>query len=162
MRIELRTRTEQQVRIYFARTRDEEIQRMCPQKAQTVEEALADFRKTLEEDADSFGRTIYADGEYVGDIWLYGLDEAGSPDAMISFCLFEKEMWGRGIMTETVPLFLTEAREIFELRTVGAFAFMENRGSVRVLEKNGFVLQESFYEGKCESGYFEKDVRKTI
>jgi len=156
MRIELRARTEHQVRIYFDRTRDEEIQRMCPQKAQTVEEAIADFRKTLEADANSFGRTVYADGKYVGDVWLYCIDEEENADAMLSFCLFEKELWGRGIMTEAVRMFLEETERRFSLRTVGAFTFVENRGSQRVLMKNGFVLQESFFEDGRESGYFER------
>ena len=162
MNIELRGRTEANVRLYFERTRDAEIQRMCPQRAQTVEEALADFRKMLVGETDSFGRTVYADGQYVGDIWLYCMDESTGPDAMLSFCLFDKELWGRGIMTEAARLFLEEARRKFALWTVGAFTFMENKGSVCVLEKNGFELKESFFEGGRESGYFEKDVRKAI
>lgn len=162
MRIELQGRTEAHVRVYFERTRDEEIQRMCPQRAKTAEEAVRDFEKTLLPDSNSFGRTVYADGKYVGDVWLYCMDEDDGPDAMLSFCLFEKELWGRGIMTEAARLFLQETGKRFELWTVGAFTFMENEGSVRVLMKNGFVLQESFYEAGRESGYFERNMRKNI
>ena len=156
MRIELRERTEAHVCIYFDRTRDEEIQRLCPQRARTVEEAVRDFRETQKPDAGSFGRTIYADGEYVGDIWLYCIGEDDGPDAMLSFCLFEKAIWGKGIMTEAVRLFCLETEKRFDLRTVGAFAFMENEGCVRVLQKSGFVLKERVSEDGRESGYFER------
>lgn len=61
--IELRERTERHVRIYFARTRDPEIQAMLPQAASTVEEALESYGKTLLPGADSFGRTIKAEAD---------------------------------------------------------------------------------------------------
>ncbi len=158
MTIELRGRTETHVRIYFERTQDEEIRHMCPQKAKTAEEAIADYRKTLEENVSSFGRTVYAGGKYVGDVWLYCIDEDDHVDAMLSFCLFEKELWGRGIMTEAVRLFLEETEKRFSLRTVGAFTFTDNVGSRRVLTKNGFALQESFFEDGRESCYFERRI----
>ena len=69
MVISLGSRTAETAAAYFERTRSPAIQRMLPQKAQTVEEALADFRKAQEPGAASFGRTIYADGQYVGDVW---------------------------------------------------------------------------------------------
>lgn len=162
MRVELRERTEAHVRIYFERTRDEEIRRMCPQKAKTAEEAVADFGETLKLGARSFGQTVYADGKYVGDVWLYCIGEADGPNAMLSFCLFEKTLWGRGIMTEAAGRFLADMERKFRLKTVGAFTFMENEGSVRVLMKNGFVLKERFCENGRESGYFEKDMREDI
>lgn len=62
MELELRPRTEQEVRIYFARTRDPEIQARIPQRSQTVEQALEDYRRSLAPGADSYGRTVWADG----------------------------------------------------------------------------------------------------
>lgn len=160
MKIELRDRTEAHVRMYFAKTRDEEIQRLCPQRAQTAEEAVSDFRKSIEPGANSFGRTIYANGEYVGDVWCYCIGEADGPDAMLSYCLFDKKRWGQGIASEAARLFLKEIGERFHLRAVGAFAYMENRGSVRVLEKNGFALMEAFWEDGRESGYYERKMEE--
>ena len=45
MMIELRERTAETVLTYFRATRDAEIQKFLPQKAQSEEEALADFEK---------------------------------------------------------------------------------------------------------------------
>lgn len=156
--IELRERTERHVRIYFARTRDPEIQAMLPQAASTVEEAVESYGKTLLPGADSFGRTIYVDGVYVGDIWCYGIHSEETPDAMLSYCLFEKTLWGRGIATEALRLFLEEIVRRYDLRTAGAFAYAANRASLGVLEKNGFALVECFVEDGVKSVYYQKDV----
>ncbi len=161
MNIELRGRTREHVRIYFERTRDEEIQKMCPQRAQSVEDALDDYEMSLEPDAASFGRTVYADGRYIGDVWCFALNEEDVPDAMLSFCLFDKSVWGRGAATEAVGQFLRVLAERFLVKTVGAFVYMENRGSVRVLEKNGFELKESFFENGAESGYYQLDMEES-
>lgn len=68
MNIELKDRTADTVVAYFRATRDPEIRRLLPQKATTEAEALADFEKTQRPDATSYGRTIHADGKYIGDI----------------------------------------------------------------------------------------------
>ena len=87
MEMELRPRTEQEVRIYFARTRDPEIQARIPQRSQTVEQALEDYRRSLAPGADSYGRTVWADGVYVGDVWCYCIHAEPDPDAMVSYCI---------------------------------------------------------------------------
>ena len=82
------------------------------------------------------------------------MDRAGDPQAMVSYCVFEQELWGRGIAGRALGLFLEEVRERFGLERVGAFTFAENTGSIRVLEKIGFRLMESFTEDGVESGYY--------
>lgn len=157
MTVELRERTEDHVRTYFERTRDPEIQRMLPQTAQTVEQAVADFRKTLLPGASSYGRTVYADGKYIGDVWCYCLDPDDEPNAMLSYCIFEKSLWGKGIATEALRQFLTDIVPRFSLKTAGAFAFCANGASLRVLEKNGFAKMEEFTEDGILSAYYQKE-----
>ena len=157
MKIELHERTEDHVRTYFERTRDPEIQRMLPQTAQTVEQAVADFRKTLLPGASSYGRTVYADGKYIGDVWCYCLDPDDEPNAMLSYCIFEKSLWGKGIATEALRQFLTDIIPRFSLKTAGAFAFCANGASLRVLEKNGFAKMEEFTEDGILSAYYRKE-----
>lgn len=158
MNIELRERTEAHVRIYFAKTRDAEIQAMLPQAAETLEQALEAYRKTGQPGASSYGRTVYADGRYVGDIWCYCMDASETPNAMLSYCLFEKSFWGRGIATDALRRFLKEITPRFGLKTVGAFAYCSNIASLRVLEKNGFERAELFTENGIASAYYQKDV----
>lgn len=154
MRIELRERTAEHARIYFEKTDDAQIEAMLPRGVFTLEEALANYEAARRPGADSFGRTIYADGRYVGDVWCYCIEAGGDPEAMLSFCLFEKALWGQGAATRGVRLFLVEAAARCRLRSVGAFCYADNAASARVLEKNGFTLQERFWEDGRESLYF--------
>ena len=154
MNIQLKERTAETAAVYFQRTRAPAIQRFLPQRARTLEEFLSDFRKTQEPGASSYGRTIYVDGQYAGDVWCYCMDPSGDPQAMVSYCLFQQSLQGRGAATEALRLFLDEIRDRFSLERIGAFTFTENTASIRVLEKNGFRLAESFTEGGRASGYY--------
>ena len=146
MRIELRERTEENVRTYFARTRDPAIQAVLPQASRTVEQALEAYRQSLAPGSASYGRTIWAEGTYVGDIWCYGIHQEPDPDAMLSFCIFAKERWGQGIATQALRQFLAGIVPRFGLRRIGAFLYEDNSASCRVLEKAGFALQERWIE----------------
>ena len=154
--VELRERTEQHVRIYFERTQDPEIQALIPQSAKTVEDAISLFEKTLLPGATSFGRTIYVDNNYAGDIWCYCINHEEEPNAMVSYCLFEKALWNKGIATEATRQFLKEIIERFSLNTIGAFTYCDNIPSIRVLEKNGFMKMEEFTDDGKLSAYFQK------
>lgn len=154
--IELLARTRQNAELYFYRTQDEEIRRMLPSANRTVEEALTAYDKACLPSAASFGRSIYWERQYIGDIWCYCIDRDEIPNAMLSYCIFDKEYWGRGIATAAVGIFLKLIREPFSLRSVGAFTYADNVGSMLVLEKNGFACMEHFVEGGRESAYYEK------
>ena len=154
--VDLRERTEHHVRIYFERTQDPEIQALIPQNAKTVEDAISLYEKTLLPGATSFGRTIYWNNQYVGDIWCYCINHEEEPNAMISYCLFEKSLWNKGIATEATRQFLEEIIHRFSLETVGAFTYCDNVPSIHVLKKNGFRKVESFAENGRLSAYFQK------
>lgn len=155
MNIILHDRTAETVAVYFKKAQQPVIRRMLPQKAQSIEEAQADFAKTQRPGATSYGRTIHADDHYVGDVWVYGIDLEDTPNAMLSYCVFEQELWGKGVATEGVRRFLDEVQARFGLRTVGAFTYAENTASIRVLEKNGFAMMEEFVEDGVVSRYYQ-------
>lgn len=156
MQIELRERTENHVRIQYEKIRDPEIWAMIPMTDKTLEQAIADYEKTLLPGAASFGQTIYVDGAYVGDVWCYCIDPEEEPNAMLGYCLLEKDLWGKGIATEAVDLFLREIVTRFGMKTVGAIAYCSNTASQRVLEKNVFEKMEEFTEDGVESAYYQK------
>ncbi len=144
MHIQLGNRTAETVSIYFQKANKPEIRAVLPQKARTEKELPT---------ADSYGKIIIADGNYIGDIWCYCMNMHAEPNAMLSFCIFEPAYWAKGIATKAVSLFLEEVREKYALDTIGAFTFAENAGSMRVLEKNGFVVSEEFSEAGRKSNY---------
>lgn len=156
MKISLHPRIRETVIIYFEKAQNPEIQAMLPQKAKTVGEALADFEKTQLPGATSFGRTIWVEGCYAGDVWIYANDQNDTPNAMLSYCIHESDLWGKGVATEGVRLFLQEVIAKFQLETIGAFTFAENTASIRVLEKTGFIFEEEFLEDGVKSRYYQR------
>ena len=85
MQVELRERTEENVRIYFERTRDPEIQARIPQRSQTVEQALEAYRQSLAPGAASYGRTVWADGVYVYQLAVTVDDGLAGVTEVVSF-----------------------------------------------------------------------------
>lgn len=155
MKITLETRTADTVKIYFEQTQKPQIKEVLPQKAQSVEEALADFEETLLPGAASFGRTIFVDGRYVGDVWCYCIDPEDEPNCMISFCIFEPDFWSKGIATAAVKMFIEEISGKYNIKTIGAFTYAHNYASLKVLEKNGFSVMEAFEEDGVLSKYLQ-------
>ena len=156
MSITLMPRTAETVRIYFEKAQQPIIRKTLPQKARTLEEALADYQATQRPGAASYGRTIHVDGRYVGDVWIYAIDLSDMPNAMLSYCIFDTDWWGRGVAAEAVRLFVEEVSLRFKLQTIGAFTYAANIPSIRVLEKNGFVLEEEFTEDDVASCYYQR------
>lgn len=155
MDVYLGDRTPDTVKIYFEKASNPKIKRILPQKAKSVDEALDDYEKTLLPNATSYGRTIWVDGTYVGDVWCYCIDMNNEPNAMISYCIFEETYWSKGIATKAVGLFIKEICDKYRFNTIGAFTFSENIASIRVLEKNGFAIKEEFEEDGKLSKYLQ-------
>ena len=158
MMVELRERTETHVRINYEKMRDPEIKSMIPMTEKTLEQAILDYKKTQLPGASSFGKTIYVNGEYMGDIWCYCMDLEEEPNAMLGYCLFEKSLWGKGIATEAVKLFLEEVSVRFRLKTMGGIVFCSNAASMRVLEKSNFEKKEEFEEDGILSAYYQREL----
>jgi RimJ/RimL family protein N-acetyltransferase len=84
-------------------------------------------------------RAIVADELLVGTISCFESDghdevESGSPRA-VGFWI-AKEHWGRGIATRALGLLIEQVT----VRPLHARAARSNRASIRVLERNGFVI----------------------
>lgn len=157
-KIELRSRTEAHVKEYYDRIQDNEIRKMIPLKEQSLEDALKDYHISISPDSNSYGCTIYADDTYAGDVWCYGIDLAGTPQAMLSYCLFAKSYWGCGITTAAVKLFIKEIRRKYGITRIGAFTYSDNAASIGVLKNCNFQLVEDFVEDGVASSYFELDI----
>lgn len=151
----LRERTAEQVKTYFEKTSNPQIYAMLPRSVFSVEEALAAFEKSKLPNADSFGRTICVNERYIGDVWCCCIEKGGDPEAMLSFCIFEPEYWGKGIASQAVAQFLGEVFARYPISRIGAFCCESNAASARVLEKCGFSLVESFCEDGVLSRYYQ-------
>ena len=83
-------------------------------------------------DVTLIARTIVLDGQVVGNIGSYHEDGR----CEVTFWL-GKKYWGKGIATRASVKFLAE---INQTRPIHARAAKDNAGSLRVLEKCGFVV----------------------
>ena len=155
MQITLAQREECHAVAFWHAAQAEHIRRMLPLTAASPEEAAMQWRRSQQPGATSCGRIILADGRYVGDVWCYGIDPDDTPQAMLSYCIFDPASTGKGVATQAVRMFLQEIRSRFSISTVGAFTYADNAASIRVLEKCGFIQQEAFTEDDRESLYYE-------
>ena len=155
MDIKLKTRTADHVIVFWNKTRDEEIRKMFPISYDSLEEAISLFEESTKENATSYGKVIYYQGKYVGDIWCYSIDEIDEKMAMLSILIFKKEIWGKGIATEAIRDFCKEIFNKFDIEKIGAFIYSSNYASIGLLQKTRFVEIDTFLEDGIESKYFE-------
>lgn len=76
-------------------------------------------------------RTVVADGEVVGHIAVFG-----PPDEREVTYWIDRAHWGRNIATAA----LTALIDLVPTRPLHAYAAADNAGSIRVLQKCGFVI----------------------
>jgi RimJ/RimL family protein N-acetyltransferase len=155
MKVILQDRTNEHVVIFFEKTQDEEIQKLFPFSIKSLEEALKLYEESLKDGAVSYGKVIYYEGKYVGDIWCYCIDEIDEKMAMMSIVIFEKELWGKGIGAQASIEFIKEVFNKYDIDKIGAFTYSLNNRSIGLLEKIGFNSIETFIEDGISSKYLE-------
>jgi [ribosomal protein S5]-alanine N-acetyltransferase len=105
----------------------------------TIQDAHEFLQRTIsEEPAMQF--CVEIEGAAVGGIGVHPGQDVYRHTATVGYWLGE-EFWGRGIMTEAVTAVTDFCFANFPLRRISAEVFSNNPGSVRVLEKAGFIFE---------------------
>lgn len=102
---------------------------------------LQKFRKILADGAN-VTKVVEIGGEIVGSVAAFPIEG----DTEITYWI-RKDWWGRGVATRALAALLDEVT----VRPVYGRVAEDNLGSIRVLERNGFVLvgsEESFAEAR--------------
>jgi ribosomal-protein-alanine N-acetyltransferase len=94
---------------------------------------------------------IEVDGEAAGGIGLMRMTDVERVSAEIGYWLGE-QFWGRGVMTEAVTAVTTQAFRIMDVQRIFALPFADNIGSIRVLEKAGYVLEGRLRHSAIKDG----------
>jgi len=89
--------------------------------------------------------------EVIGSVSLLPL--ANTSDLHIGYVLF-KDHWGKGFAVEIVKAGIEYAFNELRLRTLTAVTYAENAASQKVLLKNGFSFERTFYEREKENRIF--------
>lgn len=133
MNVTLREVIDSDYPLFFTHQLDREANWMAaftvidPSDRAAYDERQARFRN----DESIIKRTVLGDGEVVGNIVIYGEPEFRE----VSYWI-DKRFWGQGIATKALLLLLKEIPD----RPLYARVAKDNLGSMRVLEKGGFVI----------------------
>ena len=88
------------------------------------------------------------DNTLIGHCGFFDIDRSNC-SAEISYCL-KSGLWGQGIMTEALDTMLKFGFEDYGLNRIVAKVMKDNAGSIKVLQKLGFVqegiLRDSLYK----------------
>jgi len=109
-----------------------------------IEKNIREERKEIKKNSDF---AIDIDGEVIGGIGISRIEKEHKGE--LGYWLAE-DYWGQGIMTEAIGLIEKVAFKDLKLKRVTAHVFSFNKGSAKVLEKNGYQLE----------GTMKKDVKK--
>ena len=132
--VKLREVLEEDLPIFFDHQRNPEAGRMAAFGYRELDDKdafYANWAKILTGE-NSLIRTILVDGQVAGNVLKFEFLGQTTVAYWIG-----KEFWGKGIGTRALALLLEDVPE----RPVYARAAKDNRGSVRVLEKCGFILE---------------------
>jgi [ribosomal protein S5]-alanine N-acetyltransferase len=112
-------------------------------------------REFLAHTAQQTPRTVWAievDGEAAGAIGIVRSTDVERVSAEVGYWLGER-FWGRGIMTDVLGAVTVAAfGEWDDLRRLFALPFAHNLGSIRVLEKAGYVLEGRMPQSAIKDG----------
>ena len=78
--------------------------------------------------------------------------------AEIGYQIFNDQNWGKGIMSEAMKAVIEYGFGTMNLHRIEAFIGSENKASLRLAEKNGFVKEGVLKEHYCNKGVMEDSV----
>lgn len=143
-KLSLRPLREEDLPALFEIQLDEEARHQAAFVAKASQDRGAYIEKHLGHlhDAAITNRAIELDGELVGSLASFPVEG----DIEITYWI-RRDIWGRGVATAAVAALLEEVT----VRPLHARVVDDNQGSIRVLERNGFVRtgsEDSFAEGR--------------
>ena len=94
---------------------------------------------------------IEVDGEVAGAIGLMLQSDVERVSAEIGYWLGEIH-WGKGIVSEALEAVTAESFRVFDLTRIFALPFADNAGSIRVLEKAGYVREGAMLRSAIKAG----------
>jgi RimJ/RimL family protein N-acetyltransferase len=125
----LRDVREQDLPIFFAQQCEPEAQRMAAFQPREHDAFMLHWRTKVIGDPNARKRAIVVDGCVAGNI---GSWDAGGK-RLVGYWI-GRDYWGRGIGTAALSEFLCEETT----RPLCAYVAVQNRGSIRILQKCGF------------------------
>ena len=129
---------------FFKMVSDPDVTRYTGDGGKTLEEARKGLEERLFQDYRKYGYGRWAavykpTGKVIGFAGLKYLDDVNEVDLGYRFF---KEYWGKGLATEASRAVLAYGVDNLQLRRIIGIADIENKASIRVLEKVGFTFEK--------------------
>lgn len=96
---------------------------------------------------------IDVDGKAAGGIGIHPQTDIQCKNAELGYWLAEP-FWGKGIVTKAVVQMVDYGFKNFDVDRIFARPFGTNKGSQKVLEKSGFILEGKFEKTLFKNGEF--------
>jgi RimJ/RimL family protein N-acetyltransferase len=129
--VALRDVDEADIAVFYDYQQDPEASAMAAFAPRNLKDHVAHWHKILGDDV-AVAQTITFEGRVAGHVVSW--DQNGR--RLVGYWV-GKDFWGRGIATRALSLFLGQ----LEMRPLHAYVAAHNRGSIRVLEKCGFTVE---------------------
>ena len=129
--VRLRDATHDDLPIFFEHQRDPVACEMAAFGSRDLDAFMEHWTTRILGDDSGVAKTVLVDGRVAGNVLAFDHDARREIGYWIG-----REFWGRGVATRALAVFLAEITE----RPLYAGVAKHNVASVRVLEKNGFVV----------------------
>ncbi len=127
---------------------DTETLRFLPGLGPLSDSQEEEWFKRTGEDPNGVAWAIEVDGRVVGTTGIHGIDHRHG-HGETGLVIGDKSMWRKGIASEAMALRTGFCFRELNLHKIRTRAFMENKASIRALEKAGYrqsgVLRQEFY-----------------
>lgn len=130
--VSLRAVEPEDLPVFFAHQLDPEATRLAAFPSREREAFFAHWRTNILGNPVAVSRTVLADSQVAGNVGAW--TDPSSHDRFICYWI-GREFWGRGVASAALSLFLG----LESTRPLHARVAKHNAGSIRVLEKSGFV-----------------------
>lgn len=107
----------------------------------------------LQTDRSTYSLAVELDGKVIGSVAIWVTDSHNRNGAL--GYTFHRDYWGKGYAPESVSQLLKFGFNALQLDRISATCHPGNLGSIRVLEKSGFIL-----EGRLRSHRLVKGARR--
>lgn len=128
--VTLRQVVESDLETFYEHQLDPDAVRMAAFPSRGHDSFMSHWRTKVLADPAAIVRTVLADGRVAG--WVSAWDQGGR--RLVAYWI-GRSFWGRGIGTAALSAFV----DVERTRPLYAFVVTHNVGSIRVLEKSGFM-----------------------
>lgn len=140
--VHLRNVTEDDLPVFFQHQRDPDAVRMASFTPRDWEAFITHWKKILD-DETCITQAVLFNGHVAGNVVCWG-----DPGERKVGYWIGRQFWGKGVATAALSEFVKSVSE----RPLYAYVAKHNRASLRVLQKNGFVVAGETKTSIGESG----------